>query len=153
MFSEGSRQTKQFSLEHDGAFGFTADLTLNIGTEHSGKYANLFYHNEKTGKLEYQGVDVVDKDGNVVFTFTHASDYVIVFADADMKPIENNSDGNITASVSTTQTNNTTTGNTTATNAAGANTGDDFNAAPTILLLCMGVMIVVYALRKKNYIH
>lgn len=82
----GDNKTLELSLAHDGAFGFDAKLVLNVGKEYSGKYANLYYYNESTGNLEYSQACKVDADGMVTFTFSHASEYVIVFSDSDMNP-------------------------------------------------------------------
>ncbi|MGN0141533.1 MAG: alpha-amylase family glycosyl hydrolase [Roseburia sp.] len=82
----GSKKTIQLSLAHDGAFGFKAKLLVNIGTKLTGKCANLFYYNETAGELEYVQDVTVDSDGISTFTFTHASDYVIVLSTASMKP-------------------------------------------------------------------
>ncbi len=82
----GDNKTIELSLAHDGAFGFDATLRINVGAENSGKYANLYYYNEKTGALEYVQALKVNADGTVDFKFSHASDYVIVLSDADMKP-------------------------------------------------------------------
>lgn len=82
----GDNKTLELSLAHDGAFGFDAKLVLNVGKENSGKYANLYYYNESTGNLEYSQACKVAADGTVTFTFSHASEYVIVFSDSDMNP-------------------------------------------------------------------
>lgn len=66
------------SLAYDGEFGFTATLTVNMEPKNSGMYANLFYYNEQTGKLEFVSAGQIDSDGNVELAFTHASDYTIV---------------------------------------------------------------------------
>lgn len=66
-----------FSLEHDGEFGFMPTLSLEIGKEYAGKYANLFYYNPKTKKLEGKTSVKIAEDGTVEFTFRHASDYLI----------------------------------------------------------------------------
>ena len=58
----------------------------NVGAENSGKYANLYYYNEKTGALEYVQAVKVNADGTVDFKFSHASEYVIVLSNTDMKP-------------------------------------------------------------------
>ena len=34
------------TLEHDGDFGFTALLSINVGTENEGMYANLYYYDQ-----------------------------------------------------------------------------------------------------------
>ena len=65
---------------------FDATLRVNVGAENSGKYANLYYYNEKTGALEYVQAVKVNADGTVDFKFSHASEYVIVLSNTDMKP-------------------------------------------------------------------
>ena len=82
----GDNKTIELSLAHDGAFGFDAILRVNVGAENSGKYANLYYYNEKTGALEYVQAVKVNADGTVDFKFSHASEYVIVLSNTDMKP-------------------------------------------------------------------
>ena len=59
-------------------------MRLSVGTDHSGKIANLYYYNETTGKFEYYQAAQVKEDGTVDFKFSHASDYVIVLNDTDM---------------------------------------------------------------------
>lgn len=72
----------EFSLNYDGDFGFEATLVMYVGKEYAGQYANLFYYNETTGKLELQGSYLIDENGNANMVFTHASDYVIVMDEA-----------------------------------------------------------------------
>ena len=74
----GERYSMNLSLAYDGEFGFTATLTVNMEPKNSGMYANLFYYNEQTGKLEFVSAGQIDSDGNVELSFTHASDYTIV---------------------------------------------------------------------------
>lgn len=74
----GERYSMNLSLAYDGEFGFTATLTVNMEPKNSGMYANLFYYNEQTGKLEFVSAGQIDSDGNVELAFTHASDYTIV---------------------------------------------------------------------------
>lgn len=68
----------EFSLNYDGEFGFEATLTMYAGKEYAGQYANLFYYNETTGKMELMGSYLIDESGYANMVFTHASDYVIV---------------------------------------------------------------------------
>lgn len=79
----GERDTLQITLAHEGAFGFTAELTVYIGEEYDGQYGNLFWYNNDK-KMEYIDSDKVKADGCATFTFTHASDYVIVLDDEQM---------------------------------------------------------------------
>ncbi len=74
--AEGTNDTQQISLAYDGMFGFQAKLSTYMGRENAGKYSDLYYFNEKTGRLEFQGSSRVDDRGMAEFTFTHASDYV-----------------------------------------------------------------------------
>lgn len=98
----GDNKTVQVSLAHEGNFGYDAGLLLLVGTQYKDQYANLFYYNPATGKLEYAQTDKVDADGYVYYEFTHASDYVIVFSSADMNPnIEANKTPTVTAPVKT----------------------------------------------------
>lgn len=98
----GDNKTLQVSLAHEGNFGYDAGLLLLVGTQYKDLYANLFYYNPATGKLEYAQTDKVDADGYVYYEFTHASDYVIVFSSADMNPnIEANKTPTVTAPVKT----------------------------------------------------
>lgn len=76
----GEKTTIQISLSHNGEFGFTATLTVNMDEKNVGYYANLFYYN-KEGKLEFMNAGKIDASGNINLTFSHASDYAIVIAD------------------------------------------------------------------------
>lgn len=71
----------ELSLSHDGAFHFDATLSLNVGSENSGKYAKLYYYNPASGKLEFQTYARIDANGNAELLFKHASDYIIVIDD------------------------------------------------------------------------
>ncbi|MCR5594993.1 MAG: InlB B-repeat-containing protein [Lachnospiraceae bacterium] len=68
----------QLSLGHDGDYGCAPILTLNLGTNNAGLYANLFYFNTASNSLEYETADQISEDGTASLAFTHASDYVIV---------------------------------------------------------------------------
>lgn len=74
----GDNKTIQFSLRHNGDFGFKGVLNLPISAKYNGKYANLFYYNN--GSLDFVGSSYIAK-GTASFAFTHASDYLIVIDD------------------------------------------------------------------------
>ena len=96
----GERYFMNLSLAYDGEFGFTATLTVNMEPKNSGMYANLFYYNEQTGKLEFVSAGQIDSDGNVELAFTHASDYTIVVEAnimSDNSQANNNADETIPA--------------------------------------------------------
>lgn len=73
----------ELSLNHEGDFGFEGTLTVALGSEYAGQYANLYYYNKATGKMELMGSYAIDANGNAALTFTHASDYVIVMDSAN----------------------------------------------------------------------
>ena len=143
----GERYSMNLSLAYDGEFGFTARLTINMESKNTGLYANLFYYNEQTGKLEFVSAGLIDADGNVELEFTHASDYTIVIDAAVM-------DGGNKDSINTTKDNENAEDNTTipASNADNAKS-DAWNPAIIIiigiciLLIVVGVVIFV---RKKS---
>lgn len=78
----GGNDTLQITLTHEGAFGFTADLSIYVGTEYAGKYASIFWYNN--GKMEYIHSSAIDEQGYAVFPFSHASDYLVVMGDKPM---------------------------------------------------------------------
>ena len=73
----GDKKTKQLTLAYDGEFGFTAQLNINVGKDYAKQYGNLYWYND--GKLTFIDAGLVDENGFLSLTFTHASDYVIVF--------------------------------------------------------------------------
>ena len=73
------------TLAHDGECGFAAVLTINMDKKNAGLYANLFYFNKQTGKLEFICSDEIDAAGNAGLVFTHASDYTVI---VDEKPMD-----------------------------------------------------------------
>lgn len=118
-------ETIQLSLNYDGVFGFEGILRLSVGTDHSGKIANLYYYNETTGKFEYYQAVQVKEDGTVDFKFSHASDYVIVLNDTDMSQTT----GSVIAS---------------------PKTSDNTPIAAAVILLLFGCALMGTAYRKKN---
>ena len=131
----GDNKTIELSLAHDGAFGFDATLRINVGAENSGKYANLYYYNEKTGALEYVQAVKVNADGTVDFKFSHASEYVIVLSNTDMKPAASTTP-NATPTVTAEKK---------------LKTGDNTPIAYTVVLLFVaGAAVVVLYRRRKR---
>ena len=118
-------ETIQLSLNYDGAFGFEGILRLSIGTDYSGKVANLYYYNEKTGKFEYYQAVQAKEDGTVDFEFSHASDYVIVLNDTDMSQ-------------------------TTSSVIASPKTSDNTPIAAAVMLLLFGCALMGTAYRKNK---
>ena len=113
----GEKETIEVNLIYSGAFGFIAVLKANLGSDNAGYYANLYYYNPTTGKLEYMCADVIASNGEAELTFTHASDYLVVIDDEDLGKVKEDTNTN------------TNTGNNTNTNTGNNNT--DNNSATT----------------------
>lgn len=96
----GERYRVNLTLSHDGEFGFAAVLTINMDKKNAGLYANLFYFNKQTGKLEFICSDEIDAAGNAGLVFTHASDYTVI---VDEKPM-NSADAGVEDSSSEAET-------------------------------------------------
>lgn len=79
----GNNPVEQLSLTHNGEFGFTASLTINVGSRYAGKYANLFYYN-KDGKMVFMNAGKINPDGTVSLEFSHASEYLVPITDEPM---------------------------------------------------------------------
>ena len=84
----GATNVIQFSLQHDGEFGFPLTLTVPLGKTNAGYWANLYYYNEGSGELEFQSADRIASDGMAEFVFSHASDYAIVIDTDSHEPVE-----------------------------------------------------------------
>lgn len=78
-----NEDTLNIRLVHNGEFGFTAQMQVPVGEKYAGMTVNFYYYNEASGELELIENSVVDENGMVALTFTHASDYVLVFDAAE----------------------------------------------------------------------
>jgi len=133
----GEKSSVNLSLAYDGEFGFKAVLTVNLEAKNNGYYANLFYYNPSTKKLEYVCASKIDAAGNTNLTFTHASDYTIVISDKDMKDA-----GNKVPEPTVTPNNSTPT-------TTSPQTGDE---APIVWLIAIMMISAcgIVVMRKKN---
>ncbi|MGN0351166.1 MAG: hypothetical protein ACI4ES_05890, partial [Roseburia sp.] len=122
---DGMKSMKQVSLDYDGEFGMTATISVPLGTEGAGYYANLYYYNPQTGALEYMQTVKIGADGKADFTFTHASDYVITISETDMSK------------------------------SATVQTGDETDMVGYVLLILTGIAVLsaVIAQRRKIAFH
>lgn len=75
----GERYSIQISLAHNGKFGFTAVLSINLGSGNAGRKASLYYYNGDA--LELMCKSEISADGTARLTFSHASDYLIVIGE------------------------------------------------------------------------
>lgn len=92
----GGKPVYQISLEHEGDFGFRAELSFHIDAEYAGKIGNLFYY-DSDGKLIYIDAGRIGTDGEISLTFSHASDYAVVISEEQMNSSQsdrNEGDGN-----------------------------------------------------------
>lgn len=139
----GDNPVQQLSLTHNGDFGFRASLTINVGSENSGKYGNLYYY-DSTGKMVFMNAGVIDANGNVTLSFSHASEYLIIVNDrvmsnddvpADLRPGIDTTGGAVTTPVST--------GNTSADNTSVTRTDKDVaNTADATPMAWAGVFLL-----------
>ena len=138
-----AESTIQFSLEHNGDFGFKATMRFPTGKNAEGKYANLFYFNN--GEFEFMESSKVEK-GYADFTFTHASDYVVVISEAAMSAVPQ-----VKAEAAVTEN----TGKNEAASGNAGNTASDSSRLPIILIIIAalvvgGIAIGVVVMRKKK---
>ncbi len=81
----------EFSLAHEGTFGFTATLSIQIKSSgggiaigsgpadaYTGMYANLFYYSPQSRILEFICAGKIGEDGTAHLPFAHASDYTLI---------------------------------------------------------------------------
>ena len=71
----------QFTIKHNGKFGFNAILTFKVDDKHAGKITNIYYYNEETGEFELITSAEVNENGEVKAPMHHASDYLVVIED------------------------------------------------------------------------
>lgn len=62
-----NKDTVQFSLKHNGDFGFKAKFNLPVNKKYNGKYANIYWDNR--GMLEFVGSSYVNS-GTVSYVAT-----------------------------------------------------------------------------------
>ena len=132
----GERYSMNLSLAYDGELGFIAILTINMNSKNAGLYANLFYYNEQTGKLEFVSAGKIDVDGEVELEFTHASDYTIVIDVAVM-------DGENKDSINTTKDNWNAEDNTTIPVSNADNAKSDARNQTIIIIIVICILLIV----------
>lgn len=77
------KNSMQISIDYDNEFGFIANLSIKLASKNNGLYANLFYYNPETKKLEFMDYGLIE-NSMANLKFSHASDYVIII---DSKPL------------------------------------------------------------------
>ena len=82
----GETTTIQLQLDHNGPFGMSLKLSVDLGKKHDGLYANLYFYNLKSGELEFQSAGLIS-GGKASWVFDHASDYAIVIDKESHEPM------------------------------------------------------------------
>ncbi len=72
------RETVQFSVKHDGEFGFPAALVTDLGRANAGRWANLYHYNEKDGAMEFEAAVQIGAEGKARLPMSHASQHAVV---------------------------------------------------------------------------
>ncbi len=74
----------ELSIAHDGPLDFHPVLTISTAVENAGRTANLYYYNPEPGQLEFVEGTQIAENGDICFTFSHASDYVVIISETVM---------------------------------------------------------------------
>lgn len=82
--SENQKIDHTFDIKHEGNFGFKAKLTLKVKSAEPGEYANLYWYNGGTQKMQYIDSAVVNEKREATFNLSHASSYAVVISKAMM---------------------------------------------------------------------
>ena len=82
----GETTTIQLQLNHNGPFGISLKLSVDLGKKHDGLYANLYFYNPKSSALEFQSAGMIS-GGRASWVFDHASDYAIVIDKESHEPM------------------------------------------------------------------
>ena len=144
----GNNPCMQITLVHEGDFGFKATLTIGVGTEHAGKYGNLYYH-DSAGKMVFTNAGKINSDGDVSLVFSHASDYLLVMSDKEMSQAD--VPGNLAPGTDSGQNGNVSVGNAGGNVRKSVKTGDDASVYLWLLLCAAAIGVMVYASRRKAY--
>lgn len=160
----GERYSVNLTLTHNGEFGFTATLTINMEAVNAGLYANLFYYNPANDELEFMCAGKIDENGNTELTFSHASDYTVVI---DTEPMDGSVQDETVEEPGTEQSGPEDTGagketpvqaadpsGQTVNEAADSNSGQSFgNGRIWILVGAAAILIVITALGAVYVLH
>ncbi|MCR5799077.1 MAG: hypothetical protein K6G69_03290 [Lachnospiraceae bacterium] len=82
----GDNEVMTIELKHEGSFGFPVTLHIPVDAKYIGKTANMFWYNTDEDKMEYVNECKVGENGMTAFRLSHASKYVIIFADGSLDP-------------------------------------------------------------------
>lgn len=132
---------KEFTINHEGDFGFTANLTIKLNPSDSGKTARLHYYNPVTGEMELVDYAVINEYGEATFAMTHASTYAVAVArqTASSADIQSTAENNTaSATISSTE------------DSAKKSTGLWIWLVILVIVLAAAIVAVVIIMKKKK---
>jgi len=90
----GSYPHVEFSISHEGDFGFTATIIVPVGETNKGKYATLYHYDGEAKTATVEGNTTIDDLGYARFPMTHASEYIVVITADKLlsSPVDANAD-------------------------------------------------------------
>lgn len=132
----GERYSIQIRLAHNGQFGFSAVLSINLSRNNAGLYAKLYYYNGKD--LHLAGESEIAANGVAQLLFTHASDYLIVIGERAGSWQPSSEEDKINSSDTDGSLNNN------------PNTGDPYNPRLIILIAALAILVGAFAAKKAE---
>ena len=73
----GAVLTKEVSITGSDFFGGIVNMHWALGADNYGKYANLYFYNRETGKLELLGYYVINQDGQAMFGIDGGGEFLV----------------------------------------------------------------------------
>ncbi len=76
-----ANQMLQLELSHNGPFGTTLQMSMDLGEKNHGMWANLYYFDTTQNSLVFRSASRINADGNASWPFDHASSYLVVISE------------------------------------------------------------------------
>lgn len=149
----GERSSIQIRLAHNGDFGFTAVLSINLGSENAGLIATLYFYND--GEPELIDESEITQDGTARLKFKHSSDYLIVIGEKNDIDIEypdnsNEQSDNSTEAPEQSETDDKITMPTKSDESDEDNKNPETGAAVSLLPLAAAITVLMAASKRKK---
>ncbi|MEG0961634.1 MAG: glycosyl hydrolase 53 family protein [Lachnospiraceae bacterium] len=140
------QQTIEFA--YHGSFNGTVELAVPLKNTLAGRYGNVFYYNEATGKIEHITSRIISTDGVLTTNYTQASSYVIYVSEKAMNQnsviIPSNQENTNVGNISNTQNVDL------VKNALPVKTGDTTIWTGYFILMAFAAIIMVQGYYKKR---
>lgn len=78
----GALLSRQIAMADRGSFGVNVNMHFGLGKDYAGKFANLYYYSETSGRLEYLGSYQINSDGQAMFGIPGGADFLLTVTDA-----------------------------------------------------------------------